>query len=124
MAVACLANLLRAEHVDILQTHIFWPSLLGLSAWAPRPQADQARTRRGRGAPSSTTPGPPGRLVSRHHSDFATTFNGPIHCRLEGIPAPWADGVLAASAPQPRRDGTAGARERSSRPVPRSSSPQ
>lgn len=78
MAVARLVRVLRAEQVDILQTHLFWPSLLGLSA------GSIART--------------PVKLVTRHHSDFTTTFNRPIHRRLDRMQALWADQVLAASA--------------------------
>lgn len=73
-----LARLLRRERVDILQTHLFWPSQLGLIAGA------LART--------------PVKLVTRHHSDFTTTFNHPWHRRADRLMALWADKVLAASA--------------------------
>lgn len=78
IAVVRLRKLLRNQQVDILQTHLFWPSLLGLSAGA------LART--------------PTKLVTRHHSDFTTTFNRPIHRRIDRVQALWADQVLAASA--------------------------
>lgn len=78
LAVARLAALLRSEQVDILQTHLFWPSLLGLAAGA------LART--------------PAKLVTRHHSDFTTTFERPVHRRLDRLQALWSDRVLAASA--------------------------
>ncbi|MGI8792790.1 MAG: glycosyltransferase [Acidimicrobiales bacterium] len=77
LAVGRLARLLRSEQIDILQTHLFWPSLLGLCA------GSLART--------------PVKLVTRHHSDFTTTFNHPIHRRLDQLQAHWADHVLAAS---------------------------
>lgn len=72
-----LRRLLRQERIDVVQTHLFYPSLLGLVA------AAGART--------------PVKLVTRHHSDFTTTFHHPIHRRLDRLQAMWADRVLAAS---------------------------
>jgi glycosyltransferase involved in cell wall biosynthesis len=77
-AIYRLARLLRREKVDIVQTHLFWPSVLGLAA------GSIARTRV--------------KLVTRHHSDFTTTFNHPWHRRADRVQALWADKVLAASA--------------------------
>jgi glycosyltransferase involved in cell wall biosynthesis len=76
-SIGRLAAILRRERVDILQTHLFWPSQLGLLAGAA------ART--------------PVKLVTRHHSDFTTTFDRPLHRRLDSMQARWADRVLAAS---------------------------
>jgi glycosyltransferase involved in cell wall biosynthesis len=78
MAVGRLAALLRRDRTDVVQTHLFYPSLLGLAA------ATVART--------------PTKLVTRHHSDFTTTFRRPVHRQLDRLQARWADRVLAASA--------------------------
>lgn len=77
-AVLELARLLRRERVQIVQTHLFDPSVVGLVA------AALART--------------PVKIVTRHHSDFTTTFDHPWHRRLDRLQALYADHVLAASA--------------------------
>ena len=77
-AVLRLVKLLRSERVDIVQTHLFDPSVVGLVAGA------LART--------------PVKVVTRHHSDFTTTFDRPWHRRLDRLQALYADRVFAASA--------------------------
>lgn len=67
MAGIRLARLLRREKVDMVQTHLFDPSVSGLFA------AALART--------------PVRVVTRHHSDFTTTFQRPWHRRVDRIQA-------------------------------------
>ena len=77
LAVARLAALVRREEVDLVQTHLFDPSLVGLAA--------------GRLARA------PAVLVTRHHSDFTTIFDKPVHRWLDRQQALRADLVLAAS---------------------------
>jgi glycosyltransferase involved in cell wall biosynthesis len=77
-AVVDLRSLLRRERVDLVQTHMFYPSLLGLVA------ASLAGSRI--------------KVVTRHHSDFTTLYHRPIHRQLDRLQAHWADRVLAASA--------------------------
>ncbi|MEO5679859.1 MAG: glycosyltransferase [Acidimicrobiales bacterium] len=77
VGLARLVLLLRREHVDILQTHMFEPSILGLLA--------------GRIARVPIV------LVTRHHSDFTTVFDKPVHRWLDRQQALRADLVLAAS---------------------------
>lgn len=77
LALGRLVSLLRRERVDILQTHMFEPSILGLTA--------------GRLARVPTV------LVTRHHSDFTTIFNKPVHRWLDYQQAMRADLVIAAS---------------------------
>jgi glycosyltransferase involved in cell wall biosynthesis len=72
-----LARLLRRERVDVAQTHLFEPSTVGLLA------ARAAGTRL--------------RVVTRHHSDFTTTFRKPIHRRVDRWHAMTSDRVMAAS---------------------------
>ena len=77
LAVARLARLLRRDRVDVVQTHLFAPSLIGLAA--------------------GKLAGTPFKVVTRHHSDFTTLYNKPIHRRLDRRMALAADRVLAAS---------------------------
>jgi len=76
-AVARLAALVRDEEVDIVQTHLFDPSVVGLLG---------GRLGRARAV-----------LVTRHHSDFTTLFHKPLHRWLDRQQALRADLVLAAS---------------------------
>jgi glycosyltransferase involved in cell wall biosynthesis len=78
MAALRLQVLLRREHIDLVQTHSFYPSLIGLIA--------------------ATLAGTPAKLVTRHHSDFTTIFNRPIHRQVDRLQALWSDRTLAASA--------------------------
>jgi len=75
--VARLAGLVRREDVDIVQTHLFDPSVVGLIA---------GRLGRARAV-----------LVTRHHSDFTTLFHKPVHRWLDRQQAMRSDLVLAAS---------------------------
>jgi glycosyltransferase involved in cell wall biosynthesis len=77
VAALKLRKLLRQERVDIVQTHLFDPSTIGLLA------AAAART--------------PLKIVTRHHSDFTTLFRRPIHRRIDRLHAMNADRVMAAS---------------------------
>jgi glycosyltransferase involved in cell wall biosynthesis len=77
LAVARLARQLRQERVDIVQTHLFDPTTVGLIA------AKVAAT--------------PFTIVTRHHSDFTTVFNHPFHRRIDRWHALTADRVMAAS---------------------------
>jgi len=72
-----LRQLLRRERVEIIQTHMFEPSVIGLAA--------------------AKLAGTPVRIVTRHHSDFTTLFNKPIHRRIDRWQALIADKVMAAS---------------------------
>jgi glycosyltransferase involved in cell wall biosynthesis len=72
-----LRKLLRNQQVDILQTHLFEPSAVGLAA--------------------AKLAGTPLRIVTRHHSDFTTQFNKPFHRRIDRWQALAADHVMAAS---------------------------
>jgi len=77
-AMARLVSLLRREHVNIVQTHLFEPSLLGLLG------GRLARV--------------PAVVVTRHHSDFTTLMNKPVHRWLDRQQALRADLVMAVSA--------------------------
>lgn len=76
-ALVRLVKLLRHEQVDIVQTHLFDPSILGLVS--------------GRVARVDAV------LVTRHHSDFTTLFDKPLHRWLDRRQAVQADLVIAAS---------------------------
>jgi glycosyltransferase involved in cell wall biosynthesis len=77
LAVARLTRLLRRERVDVVQTHLFEPSVVGLSA------AFAART--------------PVRVVTRHYSDLTTVSGKRVHRWLDGRMANRADRVWAVS---------------------------
>jgi glycosyltransferase involved in cell wall biosynthesis len=77
LAVARLTRLLRREHVDIVQTHLFDPTTVGLLAGMA------ART--------------PARLLTRHHADFTTMFHKPLHRRIDRRHALSAHRVLSPS---------------------------
>ena len=76
-AIARLARLLRRERVDIIQTHLFEPSIVGLAA------AGVART--------------PVRIVTRHYADLTTISDKPLHRWLDRRMALRADRVQAVS---------------------------
>lgn len=76
-AVARLASIVRREEVDIVQTHLFYPSIVGLIA---------GRLGRAQAV-----------LVTRHYSDFTTVFGKPVHRWLDRQQALRADLVVAAS---------------------------
>jgi FkbM family methyltransferase len=76
-AVHRLRRILRRERVDIVQTHGFHPSLLGLTA------GTLART--------------PVKVLTRHYSDLTTLCDLPIHRQVDRLQALWADHVVAVS---------------------------
>jgi glycosyltransferase involved in cell wall biosynthesis len=76
-AIKRLSRLLRREQVDIVQTHTFYPTMAGLLA------ARLART--------------PLTILTRHHADFTTLFNKPIHRRIDRWHATMADRIWSPS---------------------------
>jgi glycosyltransferase involved in cell wall biosynthesis len=76
-AVWRLVRLLQCERVDIIHTHLFHPSTVGLLAAA--------------------AVGTSLRIVTRHHSDFTTIFRRPVHRCIDRWQALRADHVVAAS---------------------------
>jgi glycosyltransferase involved in cell wall biosynthesis len=66
-AILGLARLLRREKIDVLQTHLFDPTTVGLAA------AALART--------------PLRIVTRHHANFSTMFHKPVHRQIDRLHA-------------------------------------
>jgi glycosyltransferase involved in cell wall biosynthesis len=72
-----LARYLRRERVDILHTHLFEPSVIGLLAGV------LARTRL--------------RIVTRHYSDYHTRINKRWHVRLDQLCTRLSHGVIAVS---------------------------
>lgn len=72
-----LANYLRREHVDILHTHLFEPSVIGLLA------GTLARTKM--------------RVETRHYSDYHTRINKRWHVRLDQLCTRLSHGVIAVS---------------------------
>jgi glycosyltransferase involved in cell wall biosynthesis len=77
LAVMRLARYFRRERVDLVQTHLFDPTTVGLLA--------------------AKVAGTPFTIVTRHHSDFTTVFHRPIHRRIDRWHALTADRVMAAS---------------------------
>lgn len=77
-AIVRLARLLRRERVDIVQTHLFEPSLVGLAA--------------------ARVAGTPVRIVTRHHADVTTVSRRPVHRWLDGRMAMGAHRVMAVSS--------------------------
>ncbi len=76
-AIWKLTQLLRRERVDIVQTHTFYPTKVGLLA------ARMART--------------PLTILTRHHADFTTLFNKPLYLKLDRWHAMMADHVWSPS---------------------------
>lgn len=72
-----LAKFLRKEKVDIFHAHLYEPSIVGL--WA----AVLART--------------PYRVMTRHHSDYLTRMNKPIHIKLDQMCTRLSHRVIAVS---------------------------
>jgi glycosyltransferase involved in cell wall biosynthesis len=72
-----LAGFLRRQRVDILHTHLFDPSAVGLLAGL------LART--------------PARVVTRHYSDYHTRINRPIHVGVDRFCTRLAHRVIAVS---------------------------
>jgi glycosyltransferase involved in cell wall biosynthesis len=72
-----LALFLRRERVDVMHTHLFDPSVVGLCA------ATLART--------------PLRVMTRHYSDYHTRIDRPWHVRLDRLCTRLCDVVIAVS---------------------------
>lgn len=72
-----LTKFLRQEKVDIFHTHLYEPSIVGL--WA----SVLART--------------PYRVMTRHHSDYLTRMNKPIHVKLDQMCTRLSHRVIAVS---------------------------
>lgn len=72
-----LAHYLRRENVDILHTHLFEPSVIGLLA------GTLARTKM--------------RIETRHYSDYHTRINKRWHVRLDQLCTRLSHGVIAVS---------------------------
>lgn len=72
-----LANYLRREKIDILHTHLFEPSVIGLLA--------------------GTLAGTRMRLETRHYSDYHTRINKRWHVRLDQLCTRLSHGVIAVS---------------------------
>jgi glycosyltransferase involved in cell wall biosynthesis len=77
LGVMQLARFLRRERIDILHTHLFEPSLIGLQAGV------LARTRR--------------RLMTRHYSDYHTRIHKKWHVRLDQFCTRLSHAVIAVS---------------------------
>jgi glycosyltransferase involved in cell wall biosynthesis len=76
-AVARLASMLRRRRVDVMQTHLFDPTSVGLAA--------------------ARLAGTPLTILTRHHADFTTLFNKPIHRRIDRWHALFADQIWTPS---------------------------
>jgi len=77
LGMARLAMFLRSHGIDILHTHLFEPSVIGLSAgWL-------ART--------------PIRVLTRHYSDYHTRIQKKWHVRLDGLVTSLSHAVIAVS---------------------------
>jgi glycosyltransferase involved in cell wall biosynthesis len=77
LGMARLAAFLRRERVDIVHTHLFEPSIIGLLAGV------LARTRT--------------RVMTRHYSDYHTRINKKYHVRLDQLCTQLCHGVMAVS---------------------------
>lgn len=76
-AMLRLARFLRRERIDILHTHLFEPSVIGLLAG---------------GLAGTKT-----RVLTRHYSDYHTRINKKWHLRLDQLCTRLSDGVIAVS---------------------------
>jgi glycosyltransferase involved in cell wall biosynthesis len=77
LAVWRLARLLRRERIDVIHTHLFEPTIIGMLA------AILART--------------PGRVMTRHHADLHFFMRKPFHSKLDRWSALLAHRVVAVS---------------------------
>jgi glycosyltransferase involved in cell wall biosynthesis len=77
LAVWQLARLLRRERIDVIHTHLFEPTIIGMLA------AIVART--------------PGRVMTRHHADLHFFMRKPFHSTLDRWSALLAHCVIAVS---------------------------
>jgi glycosyltransferase involved in cell wall biosynthesis len=78
LAVVRLARFLRRERIDIVHTHLFEPSVVGLQAGV------LART--------------PARVMTRHYSNYHTRINKKWHVRLDQLCTRLCDEVIAVSS--------------------------
>src|SRR4051812_8090957 len=76
-ALLRLVRALRRERIEIVHTHLFDPSIVGLAAGL------LART--------------PARVVTRHHSDYHTRIHKRWHVKLDQFCTTAADAVIAVS---------------------------
>ncbi|MEK6406921.1 MAG: glycosyltransferase [Acidobacteriota bacterium] len=72
-----LARFLRRKQIDVLHTHLFEPSIIGLQA------AVLART--------------PARVMTRHYSDYHTRIDKKFHVRLDQLCTRLSHAVIAVS---------------------------
>jgi glycosyltransferase involved in cell wall biosynthesis len=72
-----LARLIRREQVDIVQTHQYYPSAVALAA--------------------TRVPGGPLVILTRHHANYTTLFNKPLHRRIDRWEALASDQVWSPS---------------------------
>jgi glycosyltransferase involved in cell wall biosynthesis len=72
-----LARLLRRERVDVVHTHLFEPSVVGLTA--------------------GTLAGVNGRVLTRHYSDYHTRIDKRWHVRLDQLSTRLSQVVIAVS---------------------------
>jgi len=77
LAMGRLARYLHRESIDLVHTHLFWPSVVGLQA------ATIART--------------PVRIMTRHYSDYHTRIDKTWHVRLDKLCIRLCDDVIAVS---------------------------
>jgi glycosyltransferase involved in cell wall biosynthesis len=77
LGLAKLVRFLRRERIDILHAHLFDPAVIGLAA------GFLART--------------PGRVLTRHYSDYHTRIHKSWHVRLDRICARLSHAVIAVS---------------------------
>lgn len=78
LAMGRLSRYLRSERIDLIHTHLFEPSVVGLQA------AVIART--------------PVRIMTRHYSDYHTRIDKRWHVRLDQLCTRLSDEVIAVSA--------------------------
>ncbi len=77
LGVIRLARFLRRERIEILHTHLFEPSVIGLHAGV------LART--------------PIRVITRHYSDYHTRINRTLHVKLDQLCTRLSHGAIAVS---------------------------
>lgn len=76
-ALVRLARTLRRDGVDVIHTHLFDPSVVGLSA--------------------ALLAGTPARVMTRHYSDYHTRIDRPWHVRLDQLCTRLSHAVIAVS---------------------------
>ena len=77
LAMGRLARFLRREGIDVLHTHLFEPSVVGLAA--------------------GVAAGTPVRVMTRHYSDYHTRIDKQWHVRLDRLCIGVCDDVIAVS---------------------------